>query len=477
MNLHRLSAVAAAVIVSLSGAAVSHASENWYVVKIGGATVGTASESMVDGPEGTLFRAHMNVRFARLGTPISMMVLTEEETTPEGGLRRARMESTLSNSSSTAQMAGDSVRYESSVGGVTSERTVAWRDGAVTESVAARLVRQWVVGGEAETTVVVFDISDGGFRTQRFVRKESVTDADGRRLTMVDEYDDGATTPSSTLWFDRDGSAVRTVVRQLGVEIVIERIPADAVDQIEIEPDFDIIRQSMVRCEGFPHPVRRVKDVTLHLQFAGSPPVAGMSGPNQQEVSRGDHEVTLRLSRRTVNELTESDASLKRFLAADRFVQSDDPTLRAVADSIRSATGARDLELAKAIAAWVNAHIVHKGMEHGYASALDVYRSCAGDCTEHSLLTVAVLRAAGIPARPVVGLAYGENERAFVGHMWVEAYVDYWRTLDALDLQLDPIRLRVHAPESSESLGERDLLRAYGAVAGVTVRATDYHLE
>ena len=66
---------------------------------------------------------------------------------------------------------------------------------------------------------------------------------------------------------------------------------------------------------------------------------------------------------------------------------------------------------------------------------------------------------------------FGEAERAFVGHMWVEAYVDEWRTLDALDLRLDPVRLRVHAPAASESLGERDLMRAYGAIAGVTITA------
>jgi len=83
------------------------------------------------------------------------------------------------------------------------------------------------------------------------------------------------------------------------------------------------------------------------------------------------------------------------------------------------------------------------------------------------------LRAAGIPARPVVGMAFGEAERAFVGHMWVEAYIDNWRTLDALDMRLDPIRLRVYAPTASESLGERDLMRAYGAIAGVSVTALE----
>jgi hypothetical protein len=57
--------------------------------------------------------------------------------------------------------------------------------------------------------------------------------------------------------------------------------------------------------------------------------------------------------------------------------------------------------------------------------------------------------------------------------MWVEACVDEWRTLDALDLNLDPIRIRVHAPLASEAMGERDLMRAYGEVAGVTIRVAD----
>jgi hypothetical protein len=57
--------------------------------------------------------------------------------------------------------------------------------------------------------------------------------------------------------------------------------------------------------------------------------------------------------------------------------------------------------------------------------------------------------------------------------MWVEAYIEYWRTLDALNLELDPIRIRVHAPLSSEGLGERDLMRAYGAVAGVAIRTVE----
>jgi transglutaminase-like putative cysteine protease len=349
----------------------------------------------------------------------------------------------------------------------------------VTEAGARESIRAWLAGAAAETTFTLFDVSEGGFRRQRMVRGERVRQKIGgadRSLVTVDEYDEDAATPSSTTWYETGGARepLRMVVRQLGVEIEIERVTPAELEAIEIEPGFDIIRQSMVPCEGFP-PATRTEDVTLVLDFPGTLPPAPMDGPNQVEVRREERSLHLKLTRNTARRDTLRADEQSVFLRADRFVQSDAPELRAVADSIRAATGAQGWPLARAVAAWVDRHITRKGMEHGYASALDVYRSGAGDCTEHSLLTVAVLRAAGIPARPAVGLAYGEAEEAFVGHMWVEAYVEYWRTLDALNLGLDPIRIRVHAPESGVGLGERDLMRAYGAVAGVEIRAVEHH--
>jgi transglutaminase-like putative cysteine protease len=456
---------------NVHAAAVEDA-EQWFVVRIGGAVVGTATERILDGPEGASYQAHMNIRFTRLGTPISMMMFTEEITGPDARFQRARMESSLSNFNANAVLDGDSVRYESRVGGSVVKKVVAWNPAATSQVFASERIRAWLTGAAPETTTVLFDVSEGDFRKARLVRGATTpATAGGAALTAVDEYDDGAATPSSTAWYDAAGDVVRTVVRQLGIEIEIERVTQADMESIELEPDFDIIRQSMVRCDDFPTPVTNIDRVTLRLDFPGAPPPTPMNGPNQQEVARDARTVTLVLARETLNHERLDAAQLAAFSKADRFIQSNAPALRAVADSIRAAVHVDGWPLARAIVSWVNGHIVNKGMEHGYASALDVWRSQAGDCTEHSLLAVALLRAAGIPARPVVGLAFGESERAFVGHMWVEAYVGEWRTLDALDLRLDPIRLRVHAPASSESLGERDLMRAYGAVAGVTITA------
>jgi len=67
-------------------------------------------------------------------------------------------------------------------------------------------------------------------------------------------------------------------------------------------------------------------------------------------------------------------------------------------------------------------------------SALEVLQTKAGDCNEHSVLTVALLRAAGVPARTVVGVLYFEGR--FYYHAWVEAYWGRWMAIDSLMYQI-----------------------------------------
>lgn len=66
----------------------------------------------------------------------------------------------------------------------------------------------------------------------------------------------------------------------------------------------------------------------------------------------------------------------------------------------------------------------------------DIVENRIGDCKEHSILLTALLRAAGIPARAVVGLRFIEQfqgkRNVFVYHMWCEAYIDkVWVLADA----------------------------------------------
>src|SRR5258707_13324 len=66
--------------------------EDWFVIRIGGSAVGTASERWTTGDREINFQAQMNLSFTRMGTPLSMTILTEEACTPAGKFRGGGME-------------------------------------------------------------------------------------------------------------------------------------------------------------------------------------------------------------------------------------------------------------------------------------------------------------------------------------------------------------------------------------------------
>jgi transglutaminase-like putative cysteine protease len=87
---------------------------------------------------------------------------------------------------------------------------------------------------------------------------------------------------------------------------------------------------------------------------------------------------------------------------------------------------------AKRIVGWVAANMVK---DYGFSSdrASDILGKMRGDCTEHALLAVSMLRSLGIPARRVDGVVYLKNDDnvpALYWHEWVEAYVGEWTQLD-----------------------------------------------
>ncbi|WP_425437638.1 transglutaminase-like domain-containing protein [Melittangium boletus] len=113
------------------------------------------------------------------------------------------------------------------------------------------------------------------------------------------------------------------------------------------------------------------------------------------------------------------------------IIESDNPRIRELAEQLVGPE--KDAyTAAKAIVAWV-AQNLKKDYGASADRATDVLRQRKGDCTEHSLLTVSLLRAAGIPARRVDGVIYMVNQDgvpALYWHEWVEAFVGEWTQMD-----------------------------------------------
>jgi hypothetical protein len=108
-------------------------------------------------------------------------------------------------------------------------------------------------------------------------------------------------------------------------------------------------------------------------------------------------------------------------LAATPQVNFEAPGIRELAKQV--AGGSKG---AYEAARKLSAH-VHDRLEKVYGAshdrASDVLAAGEGDCTEHTVLLVALARALGIPARPVHGLVYaryGDGQDALYWHAWVE---------------------------------------------------------
>lgn len=130
-----------------------------------------------------------------------------------------------------------------------------------------------------------------------------------------------------------------------------------------------------------------------------------------------------------------SDEEVLTSLQPSRFVQSDDPnikdTAKKVVGNIKDAHKAA-IEIKK----FVSGYIENKNLSVGYASASEVLQTREGDCTEFAVLTAALCRAAGIPARVAVGIAYVDDfmelKNVFGGHAWTEVYINgKWIGLDS----------------------------------------------
>jgi transglutaminase-like putative cysteine protease len=89
-----------------------------------------------------------------------------------------------------------------------------------------------------------------------------------------------------------------------------------------------------------------------------------------------------------------------------------------------------DREKAKRIADWVNKNIEKRLKDK--SSALDVLSSREGECEAHSMLTAALLRSIGIPAKIVGGIVYSNDYKGFLYHAWNEVWIDnHFVPLDA----------------------------------------------
>jgi hypothetical protein len=161
----------------------------------------------------------------------------------------------------------------------------------------------------------------------------------------------------------------------------------------------------------------------LVLRADGVPADVFLEGPGQSVEVLGTHSVRLHVRAgdrvREPAPLTEEQKSLYT-AATDRYRLAD-PELQETARSI--VFGVREpLAIGTLLSDWVYT-ILDYDLDSDCERSDLILENEIGDCTEHTILFVALARARGVPARPVTGLVWTEDEdtgSGFYRHAWAE---------------------------------------------------------
>lgn len=137
------------------------------------------------------------------------------------------------------------------------------------------------------------------------------------------------------------------------------------------------------------------------------------------------------------------------YLAATPLVQFKDPAFEGLLARMGLRPGLSRWQLAQAVTDFVFTFIREKDYSVGFASALEVCRNPKGDCTEHGVLAVALLRKLGVPARGVLG--WVAVDRMLGMHFWVEV------ELQGRWVPVDPTLDQAPASAFHIALGSTDL--------------------
>ncbi len=235
-------------------------------------------------------------------------------------------------------------------------------------------------------------------------------------------------------WIDELGQVIEAEspvgfsMRRTAFEIAFENFQRrGSANRARITLGSDIVRQTAIAANATlsTGDLRR-----LSVRLAGVR-LEGFDLSGGRQTLRGD---TLIVTRESEERLTrdpnrfspERSRELQEYLQPELLIQSRDPRIEAQSRRIvgRSRDPARQAEL---LNDWVYENIA-KQITVSVPSALEVLNARRGDCNEHTVLYVALARAAGLPARTAAGLVYVDGQ--FYYHAWPEVYLNGWVAVD-----------------------------------------------
>lgn len=380
-----------------------------------------------------------HLTFKRFGQTTRMETRSENIESLSGALisfKQEILDNGKTSSVTTGRVDGNELTTLIRASGKTQTRKIPWKDGLLSSAAVDQLIEQqdWsnkssfqceAYFSEVQRIGTVKVTRMGNFQTPWF---------DGTRKEFLQLRSTNSVLPgmSITLSLNKNGRIVRSSSPILGGKIVSYRVAeSEALKSIQGK-ELDIAVNTQI------HPSNRLlqglktKEATYLIHWKEGDPSRVFPESNGQSIKVIDkNSIHLSVKSIPIPSISQSNIEQNQYLKSTMLINASDTNV--IAHSRRASVGTtRPGELARLMENYVYRTIRKKNFSTALSNAAEVAKNLEGDCTEHAVLLAAMLRAQKIPARVAVGFVYIENDRAFGGHMWTEAWLDgQWVPLDA----------------------------------------------
>lgn len=265
------------------------------------------------------------------------------------------------------------------------------------------------------------DVTLGGGTVRQLLRVDStVSDPKGQPMPELD----------TTLWVDSGGQILKSHAALLGGMDSYRTTQAAAMGE---NGSFDLLSATTIKIARGIAESEKTRNIVYRVRLEEADPAQVFPADQRQTVRPASADGWSVLEVRSDSPSTPATAasSSDEDLRPNPLINSDDPQ---VVSHMRKATAGKDDPWSRAVAIqdWVFNNLKKKNFKNAFANAREVARNLEGDCTEHSVLTAAMCRAAGLPTRVVVGLVYAAPLGGFGPHAWNEVFVNgRWVAIDA----------------------------------------------
>ena len=445
--------------------------EEWQEIFLGGSKIGYSRNTFRRQGARIITSSLMSMRLSR--GPVEVSLESEQKTveTLAGEPLFFQMKTRMGSLPITVEgeIDGEVLRVKTSQAGAGNLQTkeYPWSRGAVMAWGLARetILRGFEAGTEYEVPLFSPEVKlDGPVRTlvkvgelEAFEMRGEIVE--GRKVTTIMDFGMGSF--ESVSWLDDKGRAMKTLLPMGGMQLTLfaseaaaalaDYIPADmfAFTILELPEEIPVEAQSVTFSVKFIKPLQ--EPFSWPENYTQSV-LKSESGSALIKVLRANHES---LKKMPGEALAEKGLSL--YLSGNANINVKDPILVSLAESASGKT-ADPFEQADRLRKFTGRFISDKSLAVGFASASEVARNPAGDCTEHAVFLAALGRIVGIPSRLAVGLAYlpefQERQNILGFHMWTQFYLnEQWVDFDAAlgESETSPTRIAFYTGALDEN--------------------------